>query len=327
MRKIPSWVPQALGCLVSAACLVWLFRGYHIKDQLVPALRELDWRWVLLAVAADLAIYVAQSWRWQILLGPVIRLRFWRIVQAIYVGLFANELLPLRTGELIRCYLLSHWSGLRISLSFASAAVERLIDGLLMVAAFLLTVSFIQGVSPDMVVAVEVTAALLLTVAAGLAWIVLRKHEAHAVLAESRWAATLRHVIEGLQLMGNQRTMGFTSAASVLYLFLQVISIWALMKADVMDLSFWAAFGVLAIIRFATAVPNAPGNLGLVNAACVTALRLFDVERNDATTFSIILWAGQTIPLILSGAVALALTGVNIGELHTRARESARRVQ
>ena len=57
------------------------------------------------------------------------RLKFWRIVQAIYIGLFANEVLPLRTGEVIRCYLLAHWNDLRLSLSFASAAVERLIDG------------------------------------------------------------------------------------------------------------------------------------------------------------------------------------------------------
>jgi len=36
---------------------------------------------------------------------PVVRLRLWRTVQAIYIGLFANEVLPLRVGELIRCYL------------------------------------------------------------------------------------------------------------------------------------------------------------------------------------------------------------------------------
>ena len=41
-------------------------------------------------------------------------------MQSIYIGLFANELLPLRPGELIRCYLLAHWSDLRLSLTFAS---------------------------------------------------------------------------------------------------------------------------------------------------------------------------------------------------------------
>ncbi|HEV2445732.1 MAG TPA: lysylphosphatidylglycerol synthase transmembrane domain-containing protein, partial [Candidatus Sulfopaludibacter sp.] len=129
MRKIPSWMPQALGYCVSAGCLAWLLHGYPIKEELIPAIKDLDWKWVLLAIVADLAVYVAHGWRWSTLLGPVIRLRLWRTVQAIYIGLFANEVLPLRTGELIRCYLLAHWNNLRVSLSFASAAVERLIDG------------------------------------------------------------------------------------------------------------------------------------------------------------------------------------------------------
>ena len=41
-------------------------------------------------------------------------LPLWRTVQSIYIGLFANEVLPLRVGELIRCYLLAHWNSLRI---------------------------------------------------------------------------------------------------------------------------------------------------------------------------------------------------------------------
>jgi uncharacterized protein (TIRG00374 family) len=317
-------MPPALGYCLSVGCLAWLLHGYPIKEELIPAIRDLDWKWVIVAVLADLAVYVAHGWRWRTLLGPVIRLRFWRTVQAVYIGLFANEVLPLRTGELIRCYLLAHWTPLRLSLSFASAAVERLIDGLLLVAAFLVTLAFVHGVPTDLVLLVKVLAVLLLLGTMLLALIVIHKQEAHAVLAESRWSATLRHVIEGLHLMGNLQTLGITSAISVFYLFLQVFSVYALMKADEMDLSFWAAFGILTIIRLGTVVPNAPGNMGLVNLVCVTALRLFDVETNVAKTFSIILFGALTVPLLVGGAVAVALTGVNIGDLRDRARASAR---
>ena len=191
MRKIPSWMPQALGYCVSVGCLAWLLHGYPIKEELIPAIKDLNWMWVLLAIVADLAVYVAHGWRWSTLLGPVIRLRLWRTVQAIYIGLFANEVLPLRTGELIRCYLLAHWNDLRVSLSLASAAVERLIDGFLMVSAFLITLSFVKGVPPDLVLLVKALAALLVAGAVLLVWIVLRKHEAHAILREGRWSATL----------------------------------------------------------------------------------------------------------------------------------------
>jgi uncharacterized protein (TIRG00374 family) len=320
-------MPQAIGYTLSAGSLIWLLHGYPIKEELIPAIKDLDWKWVLLAVAADLAVYVVHGWRWNTLLAPVIRLRLWRTVQAIYVGLFANNVLPLRTGELIRCYLLAHWNDLRVSLSFASAAVERLIDGVFLVAAFLVTVSFVQGVPPDLVWLVKALAGLLLIGVILLLWVLMRKHEAHAVLGEGRWSSTFRHVIEGLHLMGNLRTLGITCAISGLYLVLEVFSVYALMKADEMDLSFWSAFGVLTIIRLWTVVPNAPGNIGFINVACVTALRLFDVETNVAKTFSIILFGTLTLPLLLGGAVAVALTGLNIGELRDRARQSTQSVQ
>ena len=81
------------------------------------------------------------------------------------------------------------------------------------------------------------------------------------------------------------------------------------MRAYLLDYSFWVACGVLTIVRLATVVPNAPGNIGLGNIACVMAMKLFDLGENDAKTFSIILFGALTLPLLLGGAVATALTG------------------
>src|SRR5664280_1790319 len=102
-RKFPSWLPPILGYCLAIGCLLWILRGYRF-NELIPAIRSLDFRWVSLAILADLAVYLAHAWRWNTLLAPVVRLRFWRTVQAIFIGLFANEVLPLRVGELIRLY-------------------------------------------------------------------------------------------------------------------------------------------------------------------------------------------------------------------------------
>ncbi len=321
-------MPQALGYCVSVACLIWLLHGYPIKEELIPAIKDLDWKWIILAVLADLSVYVIHGWRWKTLLGPVIRLRFWRTVQAIFIGLFANEVLPLRTGELIRCYLLAHWNDLRLSLSFASAAVERLIDGVFLVAAFLVTLELCEGRSAKSDPAGE-GAGRTAAVRRDSAGVDRNAQDGSARRSGGRAGgpSTMRHVIEGLHLMGNLQTLGATTAISLLYFFLQVFSVYALMKADEMDLSLWAAFGILAVIRLGTVVPNAPGNLGLLNAACVTALHLFDVETNVAKTFSIIMFAAWTLPLLLAGAVAVAQTGLNIGELRDRAKDSGRRAR
>ena len=96
--KLPSWLPQVLGFGISIACLIWVLHDYPLSD-LKDAINDLDWKWIAVAVVSDLAVYVVHGWRWQTLLSPVARLGFWRTVQAIYIGLFANEVLPLRGGN------------------------------------------------------------------------------------------------------------------------------------------------------------------------------------------------------------------------------------
>jgi len=317
---MPSWLPQVLGYGISLGCLFWVLRGYDFR-QLWSDFRTLDWRWMGLAVAADLAVYVCHGWRWKTLLGPVSRLSFWRTVQAVYIGLFANEVLPLRPGEVIRCYLLAHWNDLRISVGFASAALERVIDGYcLLIAVVLVVLRSERPVDPRLEFAVQVMGAVLVVAAVAFIWIVRHKQHAHAVITESRWAATLRHVTEGLQLMGHARTLQFTALISILYFALQAVTMWALMKAYSLDYSIWVAGGVLTLYRLGTVVPNGPGNFGLGNVAAIMALRHFELGEDFAKTFSILYLTAQTMPLLIGGAIATALTGLNLGELRERAR-------
>ena len=72
---MPRWLPQVLGYALSAACLVWVLRDYPIRE-LLPQIRMLDWKWVGLAVAFDLSVYVCHAWRWLLLLRPVARVPF-----------------------------------------------------------------------------------------------------------------------------------------------------------------------------------------------------------------------------------------------------------
>jgi hypothetical protein len=56
----------------------------------------------------------------------------------------------------------------------------------------------------------------------------------------------------------------------------------------------------------------------------VLALGLFDVEAGDAKTFSFIMFFALTLPLLVGGAVAVAITGLNIGELRHQAQQGVR---
>src|SRR5713226_7327694 len=121
--------------LLAAAGLFWVLRLIEWKEFLND-LVFLDWRWVVPAVAFDILSYAVQAVRWNYVLKPLGAPSVLRSTQAIYVGLFTNEILPLRSGELVRAYMASRWTGLRFSVVFSSVAVERLLDASWLVTGF-----------------------------------------------------------------------------------------------------------------------------------------------------------------------------------------------
>ena len=104
----------------------------------------MHWGWVAAAVMFDILVYFLQGWRWSLLLRPVANVPYARSIRAIYVGLFANEILPLRTGEIIRCYLQGRWSGLPFTVTLSSALIERIFDGLWLCVCLLVTTYFVE---------------------------------------------------------------------------------------------------------------------------------------------------------------------------------------
>jgi uncharacterized membrane protein YbhN (UPF0104 family) len=166
----------------------------------------------------------------------------------------------------------------------------------------------------------------VLFLSALLAFIAIHKRHAHTVFSRSRWAESLQnvveHVIEGLHAMGNWRTLLPASGASLLYLVLQIIPVWALIKAYGLDLSFWAASAVLIIIRLGTVIPNAPGNAGVYQVLCVVSMGLFGIDKTTAVGFAWTMFGVLTFPLLIGGFVAVLLTGLNLKEIRHRARTS-----
>lgn len=317
-NRIPSWFIPVLGYAISIASLVWVLQGvdFHSMWQDV---HSLDWRWVGIAVVAEITTYVIGGWRWSLLLAPVARLPIWRAVQAIYVGLFANEVLPLRPGEVIRSYLLARWSEIPFSVSISSAIIERIIDGIWLMALFFITASFIA--LPVFMIDIAKGMTVFVVVAAlALGIVMFRKHHAHSVVPKTKWGAKMRVLIEDLHLIGNSRTFYASAAVSILYLLIQVVPVYGLIQAYGIDLSIWPALVVLMLLRVGTAIPQAPGNVGTAQALIVLGLGLFAVDKTTATGLAFMTWGVITFPLLFTGFVALALTGLKLDDITRHAR-------
>jgi uncharacterized protein (TIRG00374 family) len=308
--------------LLSLGILVWVLHDVNWRE-LWGETRKLNWMWVGAAAFADIMVYVAQGWRWSMLLRPIANIPMMRSVRAIYVGLYANEVLPFRSGELIRCYLQSRWGHLPFSVVLSSAVIERIFDGVWLVLTLSVVVQFVD--LPRRVRDGGFALILLVALLAGiLGFIIAFQRRAKVLVKRWRWGRKARIFIEDLQAMGASRSFFQSFMASLPHLLAMTIPIYCVLRAYGFDqFTLWDAAVINVIIRLGTVVPGAPGNLGVYQGLIVLALTFYGVEEAMAKRFSVIVWVVVTLPLLIAGFVALSVTGFRLREL----RETASAVE
>ncbi len=320
-RKVRSWILIILTNVLSLLCLIWV-----LNDADLPSLwnevRHMRWRWVAIAVISDVCVYLFHGLRWKLLLTPVQKIPFAQCVEAIYVGLFANEVLPLRAGELIRCFLLSKTSGLPISVSFASALIERIFDGVWLMVCFFFTLQ--MGRLPGVLVkGGYILGIIIVALSLLLAFAMYARTRAFKTIFGYRWPKWLNVLIEDLHLIGHSRYLYFSFIISGCYMMGQMIPLYSVVAAVNLDVPWTASFTMLVLLRLSSIVPQAPGNLGSFQWVTAQTLIMFGLGAALAKRFSLILWGVVTLPLIAIGFIALAVEGINLTHLQREANALA----
>jgi hypothetical protein len=257
------------------------------------------------------------------MLAPIEKIRFLHAVEAIYVGLFANEVLPLRAGELIRCFLLSKSTDIPISVTFASALIERIFDGIWLMACFFFALH--MGNMPGVLMkGGYVLGVMIVVCSAIIAFAMYAKKTSLDLVFGWSWPHWFNTLIDDLHLIGHSRYLYYSFIISGVYLLAQMIPIYALVQANDLDVPWAASFTMMVLLRLSSIVPQAPGNLGSFQwVTAQTLIVMFGMFAPLAKRFSLILWAVVTLPLIVIGCIALAITGISMTHLHRQATAAA----
>jgi uncharacterized protein (TIRG00374 family) len=322
-HRIKVWATY----LVAAAALVWVF--YDIEWRtILDQVQQLSWGWVCVIVALDVLSFYVQGVRWQILLRPCGWLSYMKTTQAIYVGLFTSEVLPLRAGEVIRGLLVSRWLSRKFVEVLPSIALERLFDGFWFSSAMIITALLIP-VPGQIRIATNVLLATSVVGILALLWIVFRTDPTLShddSLRKTLWkkmSHATHDVRVGLQQIGFRK--GFWTAAGVsgvLHL-VQGLAFLSILRACAIDLPLLPSIAVFLVVHLGIAIPNAPANVGTFQLFCVLALTFFGVEKSAAAAFSVVAFAILTIPVLLIGVAATLYAGLSLTGFHAQLRDPA----
>jgi uncharacterized protein (TIRG00374 family) len=318
-RRFPKWLLPAFGYAVSAVSLIWVLRHTPLRES-ADHLRHLNWIWVALAFIFEVAANFSHAWRWQIILSPAEEVPLWRCIQSVLIGLFANEVLPAKAGEVIRGYLLTHWTKVHLPLSFSSVVLEDLIDGIWLVTIYFLVTLEVHNMPHWLSRGAAALGIAVVVLSIVFLYLLFHKQHSHQVVSGHPWASQFLHFLDELHKMGEGRTLATGFGVSFLFIFFQTLSIWALLHADQYDFDIRQAGLIVIVFRIFTLVPNAPGNIGALQFATYMGVKLAGGE--EGTAFGEVNFVFVTLARLLQGGIAILLTGVNLSEVHRHAHDA-----
>ncbi|HET6320288.1 MAG TPA: lysylphosphatidylglycerol synthase transmembrane domain-containing protein [Chloroflexota bacterium] len=312
-----------LGAAISLICVVLALRGLDLA-QVWRALAQA--RYVLLLPA--IALYFAGVWvrsvRWQQLLWPIRRVPAARLFPVVVIGYMANDVLPLRLGEVARCFVLRRREGIAQTAALGTVLVERVMDGLTMLAFMGLTLPLLPF-SAALYQLMGAAGVLFLVVTIALAALALRPAFAERVLDLSLkpLPAGVRTRIRSVVLSFLSGVAALGGASAALRVFGLSCAAWLLEAAMYLVLMFAfpiipsAVLAVLttAVANLGTLVPSSPGYVGVFDFIGRSVLAQFGVPDEAALAYVLVVHAALIVPVTLLGFVFTWQEGVSLREV------------
>ena len=315
---------QALLGLGVLALLLW-------RVDILDAARrvdDVDTRLLLPALLLFTASKGVHAYRWRLLLGHRSELPWTELFALFLAGNFANSLLPLRAGDLLRIEVPSRRHGIpRAELASGVVVVESLLDGVAFVALALAALTVVELPRP-LVPPFTLGGAVILGAFVAAVLAAQSGEEVHI----ARWAALrlfpmrmreaiVRRVAEAVAGMAAFRNLGVALLAFALSCFAwstEVTTYYLVAQAFSLALSFPETLLVSVAANLVVAVPLTPWNIGQYEVAMTELLTLIGADRVAASAFAIgshllvMAWIGVT------GMVALWSLGLSVRELLPR---------
>jgi uncharacterized protein (TIRG00374 family) len=317
MRRIAP----ILGYALAFAGLIWVLSDFRL-GHLRGMLSQLDWRWLALALACDVGSYICQGARWRLLLKPVAELSLWRATQAIYAGLFTNEILPMRIGELVRAYLITRWTSVRFLAVLPSMVVERIFDAIWLALGVGLTALFV-ALPETLLRAAALLGGIVILAAGVLLYFSTRSPGPgqRSNVSRSSFSSLLERASQSLRGMARRKEFYWSLFVSLLLLIHQALAFWFVMLGCGFRLGFWVGSAVFLIVHLGTAIPNAPANVGSYQLFTVIGLTIFGVDKEAAASFSLVVFTLLTLPLLIVGFAAFSASGVSLWRIRREVQQ------
>lgn len=329
----PSRWTWPLGIAVTAAFLIWAVHDVDLHGVLA-GVRTANPLLILASAGVATLTFPLRTLRWHVLLrAPDGSPYAWRpLWDATAIGFMANNLLPARAGEFARAWVASRQLPVRFTTALASIGVERVFDGLIMLALMAAAIaapsfpshatlggSSVSRVATGVALVFGVALVLAFVVAVRPApWLALLDRVAFRVLPE-RLARRVRSLadgmIEGLAALRSPGRFAAVIGWSLVLWLVNAAAFALCFRAFHLPVPAEGALLLQGLIGFGVAIPAAPGFWGVFEYCTRLTLQFYGIGATLALAYAFAFHLAGFIPITLLGLDALSRAHLHLGDL------------
>ncbi len=291
-----------------------------------------NYYWLFPALVSYMFGFLIRGIRWRYLLLPIKKCKVLNLVSTVLIGFMANNLLPLRVGELIRAYVNGKKESISKSSSLGTIVVERVFDGLTLVVLLLVALLFLgsgyypQYFFPQWLKKMTYVAwGLFLGILIILHMMMRYKELANKVIKNlfaflkepilKKILNLLSSFTEGLNVLRKRKEILSVSFLSILVWTFEGTTFYLVAKALNLWLSYPQAYLTMTVIALGLMIPSSPAFIGVYEYFCITALALFAVDKSRALSYAVLIHLFQFTIIVSLGLLFLWKENLSLWKL------------
>jgi uncharacterized protein (TIRG00374 family) len=239
--------------------------------------------------------------------------------------------------------VLKRREGVPISASLATIIVERIFDGVVMLAFVFVNLAQLAKLAEvavpvakweitiqDLAVwgSVAFFGALLLFLLAAMfpkvtsrigQWVIDRFLPARI---REKTSGIMNKFLDGIESLRSPANVLMVFFTSVIIWLLETVKYWFVMHAFGLSVSFFTLMLMNGVVNLATTIPAAPGYLGTFDAPGIAVLVADGVDKAVATGYTLVLHLALWVPITALGAYYMAREGIKWSDALRRERDA-----
>lgn len=317
-----QYLRLVLGLLI-AAFFFWLLARNISLHEVKAALQEASIAWIFLSAVVFFVGYACRIERWRLMLALENSSLRWRQCAGPFMAsVAANNIFPLRAGDILRCFGFNGRLGISVAISLSALLVERLLDVFILLIllgiatlAFGLNISVFAGFSGMGFIAIGTGILLTLLFPALFRPLIFGLTHAVGVLFPKLGEllrAQCNKIFKALERLSQTTRMLqllFWSVLAWLGEGLVFLLVALALPSLHNTLAAWLAFPIGTL---ATIIPSTPGYAGTFDYFTAHAMVLLGNNPASAAAYALLVHAVLWLPPSLAGISSFMLNPVQI---------------